>query len=112
MKRLQYAKLVNLGQLRDELIAAFPETDRPLAVEGALGVAWVTVPDQVPDTAVAAVVNAHVAAPAPPPVFPPVPAQFALLRSIGAGTNPGTLADAGQALRALIALYRHRFGDF
>lgn len=58
MKQLTFEKPLNLNQLHDELLAADPELIEAV-VEGGDSVARITVPDEVDEAMIAAVVAAH-----------------------------------------------------
>lgn len=59
-KRLTYTKAHNLGQLGQEVVTAFPAQRDRISVEGVGDQIVITVPADTLDTAVAAVVTAHV----------------------------------------------------
>jgi hypothetical protein len=76
-KRLNFSKAHNLGQLHDEILAAFPAlaptpdgAGQRVAIMGVEGLGdglWLTVPDGTDEVALAAVVAAHVARSESPP---------------------------------------------
>jgi hypothetical protein len=110
MKRLSFAKVANLAQLRDELAASLPAGAELSGVEGTADRVVVTVADGADAAAVATLVGSHV--PTVPVVVPGLTAaQRDLLRAYLAGTEPSTLAELRGVLRALTVFLRRRLGD-
>ena len=104
MRVLHYTKTNNLSQLHDELLAALPVLRGLMIVEGTDEIIRLTVPDDADQTAIAAIVNAHVprATPTAPPPLSSTDLQTlrAVATDTGGGTGDLTLAQLSQVARA------------